>query len=140
MGRPRKIKNVKAMEEAWEDYKEYCDNQIVLAHEFSQRNSQFVSAELKRKTTYTIEGFCVFIGLARKAFYDTYVDDERFTHIVTRMKEECEIDARIKFETGQIPSQLAGLWMSKHGYTTKTDANVTADVGVTIIDDIGGSK
>jgi hypothetical protein len=53
------------------------------------------------------------------------------------MKEECEIDARMKFETGQIPSQLAGLWMSKHGYTTKTDANVTADV-VTIIDDIGG--
>lgn len=137
MGRPRKIKSVKAMEDAWGEYKDYCDNQIVLSHEFSQRNSQFVSAELRRKTTYTIEGFCVYIGLARKAFYDTYANDERFTHIVTRMKEECEIDARMKFETGQIPSQLAGLWMSKHGYTTKTDANVTADV-VTIIDDIGG--
>lgn len=137
MGRPRKIKSVKALEEAWEEYKNYCDNQIVLTHEFSQKNSEFVSANLKKKITYTIEGFCVFIGLARKAFYDNYADDERYAHIVTRMREECELDARAKFETGQIPSQLAGLWMSKYGYTTKTDSKLEADVGVTIVDDLG---
>lgn len=137
MGRPRKIKSAKALEEAWEEYKNYCDNQVVLTHEFSQKNSEFVSANLKKKITYTIEGFCVFIGLARSKFYETYSEDERFRYIVTRMKEECEIDARAKFETGQIPSQLAGLWMSKYGYTTKTDSKLEADVGVTIIDDLG---
>lgn len=137
MGRPRKIKSVKALEEAWEEYKNYCDNQVVLTHEFSQKNSEFVSANLKKKITYTIEGFCVFIGLARSKFYETYSEDERFRDIVTRMKEECELDARAKFETGQIPSQLAGLWMSKYGYTTKTDSKLEADVGVTIIDDLG---
>lgn len=137
MGRPRKIKSVKALEEAWEEYKDFCDNQVVLTHEFSQKNSEFVSAELKKRITYTIEGFCVYIGLARSSFYQIYGEDERFSDIVTRMREECEIDARSKFETGTIPSQLAGLWMSKYGYTTKTDANIAADVGVTIIDDLG---
>ena len=130
MGRPRKIKSVKALEEAWEEFKDYCDNQIVLSHEFSAKNSEFVSAELKRSITYTIEGFCVYIGLGRQNFYSTYVDDEKFHDIVTRMKEECEIDARRKFETGMIPSQLAGLWMSKYGYSTKTDAEIKASVGV----------
>ena len=138
MGRPRKIKSVKALEEAWEEFKDYCDNQIVLTHEFSQKNSEFVSAELKRKITYTIEGFCVYIGLARSAFYQIYGEDEKYSDIVTRMKDECEIDARCKFETGQIPSQLAGLWMSKYGYTTKTESKEEVKNRVVIVDDLDG--
>lgn len=137
MGRPRKIKSVKALEEAWEEYKSFCDNQIVLTHEFSQKNSEFVSAELRKRITYTIEGFCVYIGISRQAFYSYYAKNEKYIDMVTRMREECETDARSKFETGTIPSQLAGLWMSRYGYTTKTDANIAADVGVTIIDDLG---
>lgn len=42
------------------------------------------------------------------------------------MREECEVDAREKFELSVIPSQLAGLWMSKYGYTSKVDTD--ADV------------
>ena len=138
MGRPRKIKSVKALEEAWEEYKEMCDDQTVLAHEFSAKNSEFVSAELKRSITYTIEGFCVYIGLARSKFYSTYGEDERFGDTVTRMREECEVDARRKFETGMIPTQLAGLWMSNYGYTTKTDnnTNLKAQQQVVIVDDL----
>ncbi len=135
MGRPRKFKTVKALEEAWEEYKEWCNNQTVLTHEFSSKNSEFVSKELKRSITYTIEGFCVYVGLARRAFYDTYAENEKFSHIVTRMKEECEIDARMKFELGVIDPKLAGLWMSKHGYTTKTDTNVSGSVPVVISGD-----
>jgi len=48
------------------------------------------------------------------------------------MREECEVDARIKFEVGALPSQLAGLWMSKYGYSTKTDSSVTGAVPVVI--------
>lgn len=139
MGRPRKIKSVKALEEAWAEYKDYCDKQHVLAHEFSAKNSEFVTAVLRRSITYTIEGFCVYIGLARSKFYETYAEDERFRDTVTRMREECEVDARTKFETGQIPTQLAGLWMSNYGYTTKTDtkASVTGTQTV-IVDDMDG--
>ena len=138
MGRPRKIKSRKALEEAWEDFKHKCDHQIVLTHEFSAKNSEFVSDHLMRCITYTIEGFCMYIGLSRSAFYATYGDDEKYSDIVTRMKEECEVDARRKFELQMIPSQLAGLWMSKHGYTTKTDtkANVTGTQQVVIVDDL----
>lgn len=131
-GRPRKIKSVKAMETAWEDYKEFCNNQMVLTHDFSSKNSQFVSKALKKRITYTIEGFCVYIGLARSVFYSTYADDPRFADTVTRIREECEVDARAKFETGELPSQLAGLWMSRHGYTTKTDSNISGSVPVVI--------
>lgn len=135
MGRPRKFKTVKALEEAWEEYKAWCNNQTVLTHEFSSKNSEFVSKELKRSITYTIEGFCVYVGLARSTFYQIYGEDERFSDIVTRMKEECEIDARMKFELGVIDPKLAGLWMSKHGYTTKTDTNVSGSVPVVISGD-----
>lgn len=136
MGRPRKFNTVKALEEAWEGYKNYCNNQKVLAHDFSSKNSEFVSAELKRSITYTIEGFCVFAKISRSSFYEIYGEDKKFSDIVTRMKEECEIDARAKFELGTIPSQLAGLWMSRHGYTAKVDSSISGAVPVVISDDL----
>lgn len=126
MGRSRKINSVKRMEDLWEAYKADCENQMVLTHDFSSKNSEFVSKELRRSITYTIEGFCVFAGIARSNFYETYAADARFRDIVSRMKEECEVDARKKFELQMIPSQLAPLWMSKHGYSVKTEQS-TAD-------------
>lgn len=127
MGRPKKFTSVKQLEEAWEEYKKHCENRTVLTHDFSSKNSEFVSAELKRSITYTIEGFCVFVKISRAAFYKQYAENEKFVDTVTRMREECEIDAREKFELGVIPTQLAGLWMSNYGYSTKTqnDVNVT---------------
>jgi len=132
MGRPRRIKTVKQLEEAWEAYKADCNNQMVLTHDFSSKNSEFVSKELKRSITYTIEGFCVFAGISRSTFYKIYAEDKKFSDTVTRMKEECEVDARKKFELQMIPSQLAGLWMSNYGYTTKTDTNVDGTVPIVI--------
>ena len=139
MGRPRKIKSAKALASAWEEYKQFCDNQTVLTHEFDSKHGEFVSGNLTRAITYTIEGFCMYIGLSRSAFYSTYGEDERYSDMVTRMREECEVDARRKFELSMIPTQLAGLWMSRHGYSTKTDtdAKVTG-TQVVIVDDLDG--
>ena len=67
-GRPRKIKTPAEMEKRWEEYKAKCDNQSVLTHEFSAARAEFVSKELRKKITYTIEGFCVFLKLSRTAF------------------------------------------------------------------------
>lgn len=130
MGKNPRFKDPKELEKTWEAYKKDCDNQIVLVHEFSSKNSEFVSAELKKRITYTIEGFCVYAKLSRSAFYDTYANDKRYSDIVTRMREECEMDARRKFELQIIPSQLAGLWMSKYGYSTKQDTNVSGVLDV----------
>lgn len=47
-----KFKTVEELVEAWEAYKYDCDNQMVLTHDFSSKNSEFVSKELKRSTTY----------------------------------------------------------------------------------------
>ena len=46
------------------------------------------------------------------------------------MKEECEFDARGKFEQGTIPTQLSGLWMSKYGYTNKQETTSSSTVTV----------
>ncbi len=137
MGRPRKFKTPRALENAWEEYKNWCDNQSVLTYEFCQKTGKFSGGELKRRTTYTIEGFCVYAKLNRQAFYATYADDEQFCDIVTRMKEECEVDARMKFELGEIDPRLAALWMGKHGYSAKTNTDVTGAVPVVIT---GGDK
>lgn len=122
----RKIKSATELRKLWAAYKAECDNHMVLTHEFSHKLGDFVSKELSRTVSYTIEGFCVFAGISRHAFYDNYVGVEPWAGEVSRMKEECEIDARRKFETGQIPSQLAGLWMSRHGYgVIKADAEAS---------------
>ena len=115
------------MAEKWEAFKLWCDNQTVLTHDFSAKNSEFVTAELKRSITYTIEGFALFLGLTRQAFYDTYANNKQFLDIVTRIKEECELDARRKFELQMIPDRLAGLWMSRYGYSTRADQQITVD-------------
>ena len=135
MGRPRKFKNVKQLEDAWQAFKDECNNQVVLTHEFSAKNSEFVSRELKRSITYTIEGFCVYAGISRSAFYETYGESKQFSDMVTRIREECEVDARRKFELGVIPTQLAGLWMSRHGYSAKKEANVDLEP-VVILNDL----
>ncbi len=126
-GRPRKIKSAAEMERLWDEYKAYCDNQSVLTHEFSGARAEFVSAELKKKITYTVEGFCAWLGLVRSAFYQNYASSEKFANVVQRIHEECEVDVRGKFETGQIPPQLAALWMSKFGYGTNVSAKVDAE-------------
>jgi len=136
MGRSRRFKTARALSEAWEGYKNWCDSRPVLTHDFSAKNSEFVSAQLKRSVTYTIEGFCVWAGLARSNFYETYAEDEKFRDIVTRMREECEVDARMKFELGVIDSKLAALWMGRHGYSTKIEPGQADGGGVQIIDDL----
>lgn len=136
MARPRIFKSVKQLEETWSAYKTDCNNQMVLTHDFSSKNSEYVSKELRRSVTYTIEGFCVFAGISRRCFYEYYNGTDKFGDIVTRIREECEVDARKKLELQIIPSQLAGLWMSRYGYTTKTDSNITGNVPVIIHDDL----
>lgn len=129
MARPRKIQSAKKLAEKWAEYKEYCNNRKAIVHDFSSKNSEFVTAELRKPVTYTIEGFCVYLEISRSTFYEIYGEDERFSDIVTRIREECEIDAREKFEQGVVPSQLAGLWMSKYGYSTKKDMAAELSAG-----------
>ena len=75
MGRPRKFKTPKALANNWDAYKDWCDSQEVLAHAFSAKNSEFVSEGLKRKITYTIEGFCVWAGISRSVFGHRYAHE-----------------------------------------------------------------
>ena len=122
MGRPRKIQSPAMMARRWEEYKEHCDHYEVPVTEFSAKNSEFVSSRVKKRISYTIEGFCVFLKIPRSIFYSTYAENPAFSDIVTRIREECEADTRAKFEVGTIPPQLAALWMSKFGYSVKTEA------------------
>ena len=124
----RKISSPEQMEQLWEQYKEYCDNYQVTQTEFSGKESRFVAGTVKRPITYTIEGFCVYIGLARSKFYETYAESEEYRDIVTRMRDESEADVRKKFETGTIPTQLSALWMSKFGYATKQQTDLNASM------------
>ena len=124
----RKISSPEEMEQLWDKYKDYCDNYQVTQTEFSGKESRFVEGTVKRSITYTIEGFCVYIGLARSKFYETYADREEYRDIVTHMREESEADVRKKFETGTIPTQLSALWMSKFGYATKQQTDVNASM------------
>lgn len=121
IGRPRRFRSAKQLETAWEEYKEWCDRRLAIAHEFSQKECDFVSAKLLRPVSYTIEGFCRYCKLARQTFYENYDKNPAFTDITTRMREEAEVDAREKFEMDMLPSRLAPLWMGRYGYTAKSE-------------------
>lgn len=134
---PRKIKSPKQLAKAWDDYKDICDNSYVARTEFSQKNGVFVTQPVPSSISYTIEGFCVYLGLGRQNFYGTYDKDPAYHDIITRIREECEVDVRKKFEKGILNAKLAPLWMSKFGYTTKAEEKVDADTNLTIKVDYG---
>ena len=130
------------MWQKWEEFKEYCDHEMVIRTEFSQKASEFVTASIPAPITYTIKGFCKFIGMTEQNFFATYNKNKKFELVISRMKEECEIDARKKFENGTINSRLAGLWMSHYGYTTNNNVNaeVEADMDLNITIDYGDNE
>lgn len=129
MGRRKKF-TVKSLSSQWEAYKDYCDSQTVTRTEFSQRQAEFVTQKIPSPITYTIKGFALFCGMTEQNFYATYNKDPKFELVIARMKEECEIDARRKFENGSIPTQLSGLWMSHYGYTTNQNQELNVSVPV----------
>lgn len=129
MGRPRKISSPEEMERLWEEYKVYCDNREVTVNDFSGKECRHVTGKVKKAITYTIEGFCVYIGIARCNFYALYAENEDYQDLVRRIREESEQDVRNKFELGVIPTQLSGLWMSRYdGYSTKQQVDVNANI------------
>lgn len=131
VGQPRKIESPEQMEQLWNEYKEYCNSYTVTKTEFSAKEGRFISDIINRPITATIEGFCVYIGLARCNFYATYDKLEEYQDTITRMRFESEQDVRNKFETETIPSKLAGLWMSRYeNYNTKQDINVNGSMSV----------
>ena len=129
-----KFRSPKQMLEEWQNYKNDCNNRTVVRYEFSARNSEFVHEEITKSVTYTLKGFALWCGMTEQNFYATYAHNPKFESVIACMKEECEVDAREKFELGVIDSRLAGLWMSNYGYTTKTDQKVSSN-SVAIIDD-----
>ena len=143
-GIPRKISSPDEMASLWDAYKEYCDTYTIPRTEFSQRESKHVTTYVLSPVTYTIKGFCVYIGLARKAFYDTYDKDAAYTHVIARMREDAEEDAREKFESRVIDTRLAPLWMSHYDYrlpAQRRDEDMTAAVEVLagVLDKLGGN-
>ena len=122
----------KSLSEKWEEYKQYCDSQTVTRTEFSQKLADFITKTIPSPITYTIKGFAIYCGMTEQNFYLTYSKDPRLESVIARMKDECESDARRKFENGSIPTQLSGLWMSNYGYPTKQDQKI--DVSATVLD------
>ena len=133
VARPMKM-TVEEMEDLWDEYKHRCDNRTVTQTKFQSALGRFVSGEVPASVTYTIKGFALWIGLSESTFYQIYAgeDHPEFSELISRIRDEVEQDAREKFEMGVIPSQLSGLWMSRYGYSTKSETDVKGGVPVVI--------
>lgn len=132
VGRPRKFESPWDMLEQWEEYKVHCDNREVTKTEFSQRLGKFITDTVPAKVTYTVIGFCAYCGYTLSKFYETYKNDPEYGDVVSYMENDCEIDTREKLELGVIPTQLSGLWMSKHGYSTKQETEIKGSIPVVV--------
>ena len=144
-GRPRKIRSAKALADAWEEFKLSCDN--TTTRKLVETTVRDADGEVHTETeqevltpiSYTIVGFCVFLGISKAAWYSTYEKDPRFLDIVARVHSECEQDVRSKFERGVINTRLAPLWMSKYGYGAKVETTQEHKADNNLIDAIRGS-
>ena len=118
-----KFRTPKAMYDAWCEYKEYCDGKTKFVTTFSQRESRHITEEVPAPVSYSIKGFCNWIGMTYENFNLTYEksNSDRFNHVIARMLSECEIDTKEKLETARIEPRLAGLLLSKYGYSTTVE-------------------
>lgn len=133
----RKFRKPSDMLEAWERYKQECNESTVVVTTFSQKDGKYITANVPHPVTITFKGFALFCGMTETNFYETYRTKNGFKSVIERMKEECELDARKKFENGTIDSRLAGLWMSNHGYTTNVEQKVESDMTLEVKIDYG---
>ena len=113
-GQPRKIKSPDDMLKAWEDYKKKCDSHTTVNTEFSAKESRFVTQKVNRPLTYTLDGFYIDLGITKQTFHLTYADDEKYSDVVSHIREECRFNQRQRFEDGTLDTRLAGLWLGKY--------------------------
>ena len=143
----RKISSPKALAKMWEEYKAYCDSYTIkqmVDTTYTDDNGTTTSTKVEKDVlspiTYTKIAFLKHIGITRQSFHVTYEQDPAYADTVELISMECEIDARRKFETEQVNSRLAALWMSNYGYGTKTDAAVEHKADNNLLDAIQSSQ
>lgn len=96
-----------------------------------------VEIEIQSPRSPTIKGFCLYSGISVQAWYQNYADNPVFAPTVAQITAACEAETRGLFEDGQIPSNLAALWMGGYGYSTKQEQDINGGVPVVIADDLG---
>ncbi|MCF0106933.1 MAG: hypothetical protein HUJ53_09235 [Holdemanella sp.] len=134
------FKTPQDMLDAWNRYKEHCNTRTVVQTVFSQKDGKFVSSEVPHPITCTLKGFSSYMGMDESTLFKTYTENKNFKSVIACMKQDCENDAREKFENGTLDSRLAGLWMSNHGYTTNVEQKVEADMSLDIKIDYGDDE
>ena len=123
--RPRKIGCPEEMQTLWEEYKCDCDNHMVRRSQYDKDTRRVNNILVYAPRTYTIKGFCIFVGITESSFERTYRSDELYSDILELMDMETEIDARGKFEDGSLNAKLAALWMGRHkGYSVKNETKL----------------
>lgn len=103
----------------WEDYKKSRQDNMRTETYWSDGKKHAI--EVPRPLPYFIKGFCIFIGQTEQNFYKTHDKNPKLVELVTRMRMECEMSKVDAFIKEDAPSQIAGLILSKHGYTTKVE-------------------
>ena len=121
--------------ERWELYKAKCDSRtktVKVSVVDGEGKEQTERRTISAPTTYTIDGFCLFLPLSRRLWYG-YKDDEDYTDICEQIETECKQHARELFEDGTVNSRLAGIWMGRYPeYRTNQETTVNGGVPVII--------
>lgn len=129
-------------EDMIEQYQEYkysdkCLNHTKTRTIIDKDTISAVEIEVKSPRSPTIKGFCSYVGITTAAWYSNYADNPAFSQAVALITADCESETRGLFEDGQIPANLAALWMGGYGYSTKQEQDIKGGVPVVIKDDLG---
>lgn len=120
-----------------ECFEEYLQSDMCLGHTKKQTiidkdTYEVAVVGVPAPRSPTIKGFCLYAGLTPSAWYVDYADNPKYASTVERITAYCETEVRGMFEDGEIPQNLAALWMGRYGYSTKQEQDIKGGVPVVI--------
>lgn len=113
VGRPNKFTSVEDMEQAIEEYFDYCD---------------------ENNKPYTISGLAYALGTNRQTLLD-YQDKEEFTDTIKRAKARIECFNEELLFSKDVPT-VGVIFNLKNNYNWKDKQEIEADVGVKRLEDL----
>lgn len=131
MGRPTKLTKA-VLEKAQEYIEQAKDN-----HEVVGENRPTVIWNVKLPT---IEGLANFLGVNRDSLYEWEKENEDFSDILTRVRNEQAERLINNSLAGNYNPVISKLLLSKHGYIEKSEQDVNHSGDVTFTNDVPRPK
>jgi hypothetical protein len=129
-GRPLKFETVEDLQQAIEEYFDYCDNRI--QHVYSPKQEKVI--EVIDPAPYTMSGLARHIGLSRQGLLD-YANRDQFLDAIKAARERVHEDVESRLMEKNATGAIFNL-KNNFGWKDKTEQDVNHSGEVSFVNDV----